>query len=106
MTSCQIVSVDKLLVMLCVDVSDEMCIIATVRDMDGLVQKDVTPVQKQWGYVFLALTHRYGVTISSKLVFETSLLNPISDRCISPQWGAVMRQVFPCHDVILVREDW
>ena len=27
----------------------------------GYCKKDVTPVRGQWSYVFLALTHRYGI---------------------------------------------
>ena len=28
----------------------------------GLCKKDVTPLLTHWSYIFLALTHRYGVT--------------------------------------------
>ena len=31
----------------------------TLIYIDGLVQKDATPVRQQWSYIFLALTQRH-----------------------------------------------
>ena len=44
-----------------------MSLLRHTKYIDGLVQKDVTPLLMHWSYVFLALTHRYVLTRHPKL---------------------------------------
>ena len=44
----------------------------------GLCKKDVTPLLTHWSYVFLALTHRYGIESSD---WFKSFTNPSCHDC-------------------------
>ena len=42
----------------------------------GKCKKDVTPVQMQWSYAFLALTHQYDIAMPVPVVFSQQVTMP------------------------------
>ena len=51
-------------------------------------KKDVTPVRKQWSYVFLALTHQY-ITLNQVLVFLIVITTCLCYMHVSVWWNGL-----------------